>query len=507
MTQQQNNTSANNKRIAKNTIALYIRMLVSLIINLYTSRVILEVLGVSDFGIYNLIGGIVVLMAVLNTSMSGATSRFLTFDIGRGDIQHLKYTFCSALQLHFIIAIIVLIVGETIGLWFVNTQIVIPIERMYAANWVYQMSLLVMLVGIMQVTFSANVIAREHMDGYAAIEIVNVIMKLCIVLSLSLVKSDRLIAYSTLLAALSILIFSIYVIYCKRKFTECNFSTTLHKNILKPILKFCLLDLYGNVCVSICYQGRNILINQFFGVVYNAAAGVATQASAAVEVFTRNIIQAFRPQIIKEYSVNNIMRMQRLITLASIICALLMGCIITPLYLNMDYIMQLWLKTVPPEAVRFCQIMLIIQFIGLLNQIIVIGVHATGEIKVLSYFGGTVFLFVMPTIWICFRLGLPVYAAYLISIPQLLLTYFVDLWLLKKQINQIKALRILIDVIKAVAICLASLLLTDYLSIFINSNFLQLFFSLLFNAIFIIILSMVFIKDLNIKQVKRLFNR
>ena len=501
------NHTVNNKRIAKNTIALYIRMLVALIVNLYTSRVILDVLGVSDFGIYNLIGGIVVLMAVLNTSMSVATSRFLTFDIGKGDKLHLKQTFSSALQLHLIIAIVVIIIGETVGLWFVNTQIVIAPDRIYAANWVYQMSLIGTVISIIQVTFSANVIAREHMDAYAVIEILNVVSKLGIVFLLPFIAFDKLIAYSVLIAILSPLILSLYIGYCRRHFEECNFSTKVQKEVLKPIFKYCLLDLYGNVCVSICSQGRNILINQFFGVVYNAAAGVATQASASVQVFTRNIIQAFRPQIIKEYSVNNIERMQRLIILASIICTLLMGCIITPLYINMEYVMQLWLKSVPDEAVRFCQIMLIIQFVGLLNSILIIGVHATGQIKALSYVGGTVYLLVIPSIWICFKLGMPVYVAYLVSIPQVVLTYAFDMWLLKRHIREVNLYKIICNVSLSIVICLTAFILTLYLTQSINNPFLQFVFSLIFNAISIAILSCLLIKDLNIRKIKSLLNR
>lgn len=504
---QTESTAANNKRIAKNTIALYIRMLVALVVNLYTSRVILDVLGVSDFGIYNLIGGIVVLMAVLNASMSGATSRFLTFDIGKGDILHLKQTFASALQLHVIIALVVIIIGETIGLWFINTQIVIAPDRIYAANWVYQMSLWGTVISIIQVTFSANVIAREHMDAYAVIEILHVVSKLGIVFLLPLVTFDKLIAYSVLIAILAPLILSLYVGYCRHCFEECNFTTRIQKDVLNPIFKYCLLDLYGNVCISICSQGRNILINQFFGVIYNAAAGVATQASASVEVFTRNIIQAFRPQIIKEYSVNNIQRMQRLIILASIICTLLMGCIITPLYINMEYVMQLWLKSVPDEAVRFCQIMLIMQFFGLLNSILIIGVHATGKIKTLSYVGGTIFLLTIPTIWICFKLGMPVYVAYLVSIPQIILTYAFDMWLLKRLIKEVDLSKITFNVSLSITICLTAFGVTLYLTQFISSHFLQFIFSLFFNAISIAILSCLLIKDFNIRKIKSLINR
>lgn len=369
------------------------------------------------------------------------------------------------------------------------------------------MSLIGTVISIIQVTFSANVIAREHMDAYAVIEILNVVSKLGIVFLLPFIAFDKLIAYSVLIAILSPLILSLYVGYCRRHFEECNFSTKVQKEVLKPIFKYCLLDLYGNVCVSICSQGRNILINQFFGVVYNAAAGVATQASASVQVFTRNIIQAFRPQIIKEYSVNNIERMQRLIILASIICTLLMGCIITPLYINMEYVMQLWLKSVPDEAVRFCQIMLIIQFVGLLNSILIIGVHATGQIKTLSYVGGTAFILVIPAIWICFKLGMPVYVAYLVSIPQVVLTYAFDMWLLKRHIREVNLYKIICNVSLSIVICLTAFILTLYLTQSINNPFLQFVFSLIFNAISIAILSCLLIKDLNIRKIKSLLNR
>lgn len=498
--------SFNNKRIAKNTIALYVRMLFSVCINLYISRVILEVLGVDDFGIYNIVGGIVSMMAILNSSMSGATSRFLTFNMGLGDGGKLKEIFSSALQVHLIISIIVFLLGESVGLWFVNSHLVIASSRIFAANWVYQLSLLAMCFAVIQVPFSADIIARERMDVYAYIEILNAILKLVVVYILVFIDIDKLIGYSSLMAMVSLMVLLLYIYICKKKFPECCLEKSIHWETMKPIIKFCGLDLFGNGCVTISTQGRNVLINQFFGVIFNAASGVALQAGVAVSVFTNNAIQAFRPQIIKEYSNKNYIRMQNLISLSCKISILLTGIIIIPLFIRLDYIMLLWLKIVPQNAVLFCRLVLLGNALCIINSIIVIGIHATGNIKSLSFIGGIVFLAIIPCLYVGFTFGLPSEFAFQIVIIQWLLTIIVDLIILHKQIPEISVLTIIRQAVIPISICVVSYFILNTINSSVSNNLMGVIIITMINAIVMVVLTIVAIKEFRFTLTKYIRN-
>ena len=252
--------SNKNKRLAKNTIYLYIRMLFAVCINLYTSRLVLEYLGVEDFGVYNVVGGIVSLMMFVNTAMSGATSRFITFCLAKNDVLELKATISSAIQVHAIIALFILLIGESVGLWFVNSQLNIPTESMYAANWVYQFSLFASVVAILQVPFNASVLSYEKMDVFAIIEILNVILK-CVIVFCLVWFPDRLIAYGGLTLLISVIISLLYAIYCIKRLDGFGFSCKNHKAIVKEMTVFAACDLYGNGTFAVRQQGINILVS------------------------------------------------------------------------------------------------------------------------------------------------------------------------------------------------------------------------------------------------------
>ncbi len=275
---------------------LYARMLLSMAVSLYTSRVVLEVLGVDDYGLYSVTGGVVAMFAFINGSMSGATSRFLTYEMGLGNAERLRDTFNSALLVHIGVAAIILVFAETIGLWFLNCKLSIPEESMTAANWVYQFSIVASLVTITQVPYNACIIAHENMNVYAYIEIANVLMKLGIVYLLVVIGGNKLIIYGILVLVVNIIVASLYRIYCLRKFSESHFRYVFDKSILKPMLSFSGWDLYGNMCVTARTQGIVMLINVFFGVAVNAAASIATTVFSTLSSFASNIIMAFRPQ-------------------------------------------------------------------------------------------------------------------------------------------------------------------------------------------------------------------
>ena len=288
-------------------------MAMSVVVGLYTSRVVLQTLGVEDYGIYGLIGGFVSMLGFLNTSMAGATSRFIIYDLGLDNAENLKHTFNAAFQSHLVIAFVVVLFAETFGLWFVNNHLDIPQDRFFAANCIYQLSILSAVIGITQAPYSAIILAHEQMDVYAWFEILNAVLKLFIVCLLQLASFDKLIFYGTLSFALSVLIRSIYRIYCHRFFPESHLCIEWHPQILRKMLSFTGWNLYYEASETVRLQGINILINRFFGVVLNASCGLASMVQGTCWVFGHNIIAAFRPQIIKQYAVSNYSRMQKFI--------------------------------------------------------------------------------------------------------------------------------------------------------------------------------------------------
>lgn len=437
-----------NKRIAKNALMLYIRMFLAMIVGLYTSRVVLATLGVEDYGIYGVVGGVVAMMGFLNASMSGATSRFLTFELGRGDKKRLADTFSSALIVHIGIAILVFFIAETVGLWFLCNKLVIPEGRMTAAHWVYQCSILSAMLGITQAPYNASIIAQEKMDVYAYVEILNVTLKLLIVYLLVVGNFDKLILYAILVLAVSVLIMAIYRIYCIRHYEETRFHWVWDKSLLKRLLTFSGWDLYNNLCLTGREHGRNFLINIFFGVVYNAANAIATTVTGTLSGLARNILIAFRPQIIKAYAQDSLDQMNSLLLRSTKISTLFAILICVPICFQIKYILELWLKNVPIATAEFCVLSLISWCFIMLFSSLTIGNHATGRIQGLSISTGSLHLLNIPIVWIGFEFGLRVEFAYVVSIATNFLTVIVNLFYIKKRIESFS----IIDFLKRCAL-------------------------------------------------------
>ena len=415
MTSQKDITSTN-KRIARNAVMLYIRMFLTMIVGLYTSRVVLNVLGVEDYGIYGVVGGIVAMMGFLNASMSGATSRFLTFELGRGDQKRLADTFSSALIVHMIIALIVLVVAETVGLWFLTHKLVIPAGRMPAAHWVFQLSILSTLFGITQVPYNATIIAHEKMDVYAYVEILHASLKLLIVFLLTIGSFDKLILYAVLLCAVSLTTMLVYRIYCIRHFTESRFHWIWEKSILRPLVSFSGWNLYGNLGGVFQQQGSNFVINFFFGVVMNAAVNVGLTVANTVNMFASNVMVAFRPQIIKYYSQGEKDRMRDLTILAIKVIMFIYSLVAIPVFIEIHNLLQLWLVKVPEHAATFCRLLLISVFFETIRYLLIIDIHATGNVKYVSFFSGSLFLLVPFVTYVCFYAGMNVNMAFVVII-------------------------------------------------------------------------------------------
>ena len=424
--------SENNKRIAKNTVFLYLRMILVMGVGLYTSRLILQILGVSDYGIYNVMGGIIGMLAYVNTLMSGATSRFLTIDLGKGDMLNLKRTFSMSSTLCLASAAIFLILGETIGLWFMNTHLNIAPERLYAANWVYQCALLSAAVTVIQSPYLASVIANEKMSAYAYMSIFDVCMKFLAVFALQYFDSDKLILYGIFLLAVNILNALIYRIYCRKKFPECTFSFYFSKSKFMEMFSYSgwnMIIVFANVLNN---YGLNILLNIFYGTVVNAARGLALQVNSIVSQFYSNFQTASRPQIMKYYAQGNIQEMSKLIRNTSKISAFLLMCLIIPISFNIDALLDIWLDEVPQYTSWFVVFMMLNALCAAVDYPVGMGIQAVGKMKLPNLTVSLLYLSIFPIGYLAMKLGAgPVvsYAVYIAIAPIILLA---DMLILKK---------------------------------------------------------------------------
>lgn len=445
--------------MVKNALMLYIRMLLSIVVSLYTARVILNTLGVVDYGIYGVVGGGVSMFSFLNASMSGATSRFLTFEMGKGNFQRLKDTFCSALIIHIGIALIIFVLAETIGLWFLMNRLVIPETRMYAAHWVYQLSILSMIISVTQVPYNASIIAHEKMDVYAYVEILNVTLKLLIVYLLVIGDFDKLILYAILTLAVSVVIALIYRFYCIRRFAECCFHWIWKLEILKPMLSFSGWNLFGNMSFTFKQQGLNFILNIFWGVLLNAANAVAMTVDGVISGFSYNIIQVFRPQIVKAYAINDLSLVDSLIRSACKYSVFMLMLISIPLCFEIRYVMGKWLGVVPDYAPEFCQVLLLQSIFNVINACLIIGIHATGRVTKFSLYNGLCNLILLPVLYLIFKFVInePIYA-YFISFLFTFITVVINIYIFKSQIPMIKIYLIVKSCLITILICILPVL-------------------------------------------------
>lgn len=421
---------SSNKRIAKNTIFLYVRMLFSTCISLYTSRVILNTLGVDDFGIYNVVGGVVAMFSFLNASMSSATSRFLSFEIGREDFVRLHKVFSSAFTVHLLIALCVFVLGETIGLWFLQHKLVLPADRMFAANVIYQVTILMGMLNVIQVPSVALIMSNERMNVYAFVEILNVCLKLLVVFLLLIIPADKLIVYGLLQLLVAILVFMIYVIYSRRTWRECRFKLFWNKKFLKPIFSFSGWDLYGNFSTLVRTQGVSILLNIFFGTVLNAASGIATQVQGAVGAFAWKCIDGCSSANNKELCNFRLYTVCFLIEKTSIFTTILLLLFTIPLLVETEYVLSLWLGVVPAYTVVLCRYVLLFNLFANLSSVIVTGIHATGRIKRPSIINGTLYLLVLPFSYVAYHWGQEPQIAFAFNVIAVFCGMLFNMWTL-----------------------------------------------------------------------------
>ena len=418
---------SNNKRIAKNTLILYFRMGITLIVSLYTSRVILAALGVEDYGIYNVVGGVVALLNIISGSMTAATGRFLSYELGRGQDNQLNETFSTLLNVHIMIGVVVLILGEVLGMWFLENKLNIPPDRIEASIWVLQFSLLSFFFTVINVPYSASVVSHEEMGVFAYISIFEVIAKLAVAFILTYTQHDRLIVYALLLAVVSIITQFVYYIYC-RKFDECRFRIVFDTSLIKNIVSFIGWAFLGNASVVIKNQGVTVLLNMFFGPVVNAAQGVANQVESISSRFVYSYMMAANPQIIKLYSADEKPLMHNLIFRSSKFSAFLLLLLLSPVVLNIDLLLGLWLKEVPDHSSAFVVLTLIYAFLDTLTAPLVTGVLSTAKIKRYELLITFSYLAMVAVIYACFKLGMAAEVAFIVSILCKLVVLFILLF-------------------------------------------------------------------------------
>ena len=401
----QQSNSVNNKRIAKNTMLLYFRMMLTMGVSLYTSRVVLEVLGVEDFGIYNVVGGVVVMFSFLNSAMSSATQRYLSFELGRGNYKELKKIFNITVNIHFLIAFVIVLLAETLGLWFLNAKLNIPESRMVAANWVYQFSIATFFMTVISVPYNAAIISHERMNIYAYVSIFEVLAKLGVVYLIKILGGDKLAIYAGLLFVVATIVRIIYGFYCSRNFKECHYSWVWDKDKYKELLNYAGWNLWGNFAGVLMDQGLNMLLNVFFGPIVNAARGIAYQVNAAITSFVSNFQLALNPQIVKSYASDRKDYMQKLIFQGSRLSFYMLLILMLPVIFQTRLLMSWWLKDVPEYTVLFTQLVLINALINSLSGTLMTAAQATGKIKVYQSVVGGILLLNVPISYLLLKSG------------------------------------------------------------------------------------------------------
>lgn len=427
--------AVNNNRIAKNTFFLYIRMMLTMVISIYTSRIILEILGETDFGIYNVVGGFVSMFTMVSGALSAATQRFLSYELGKGEHGHVNEVFSTSIMMHILIAFIILVLAETVGLWFVNEKMIFPEARYNAANWVYQLSLMTFLVDIVSVPYNAALVAYERMKAFAYVSIIEVVLKLIVVYMLLISPIDRLVFYASLLSLISILIRVLYGYYVKRNLAKCRCNYVINKEIGKQMVSFMGWNMFGAGAIVANGQGVNVLLNLFFGAAVNAARGIVFQVQGAIRGFVTNFQLAMAPQIIKSYASNDTDEMFSLVFNGARFSFLLMMNLALPIILKAPFILDLWLVHVPSYTVIFLRIVLVTTLIESLGTTLSYAMHASGKVRNYQIVVGSLSLLALPIIYEFLRFGCPPFVAFFVVLFFAIISLLAQVVMLHLSIN------------------------------------------------------------------------
>lgn len=424
------------KRIAKNTVVLYVRMIVVMLITLYSSRLVLQALGVDDFGLYGVVGGVVGLFTFFKRSMGKATQRFLNVEMV-ADGGDLKKVFKVSWTIHLLLALVILICAETIGLWFLNAKVNIPLGREFAANIIYQTTIVSLCLSVIEVPFNADIIAHEKMTFFAVVSVLDAVLKLGIALLLLFANGDHLILYGVLLMIISIVNFSIYIIYCKKKYEEVSLGLCFDRERFKDILNFVSWTFIGQMAIVGCNQGNSILVNMFHSVAANAAMTVGTQVSSAVTSLSSNFQIAFNPQITKSYAEKDYNFLKYLVYTTSKISYCLLFVAALPIALNIDFVLDIWLDKVPDLSNIFCILFMANSIINALSAPLNFSVLASGRIKWFQIVTSVVYLSDLVILYFLFRLGFPPATAMWVKVSIMVVVLFVRLYFAHREVHSI----------------------------------------------------------------------
>ena len=463
--------SQNNKRIAKNTLLLYFRMILMMVVSVYTSRVNLMVLGVEDYGIYNVVGGFVTMFLMISASLNNAINRFLTFEIGRGDVKSLTRTFSASVTIQFMLAGIFLLIAETIGFWFVNSKMVIPEERLFAANFVYQFSIISFILSLITVPYNAAIISHEKMSVFAYMSIFDVFGKLTIAWSTLYAPVDKLIFFSGIIMIFSLIMRLIYGIYCKRHFEECRCDFVFDREMLRNMFRFAGWNLIGSASAILRDQGGNIIINLFFGPVVNAARAIAIQVNNAVSGFVNNFQMALTPQITKNYASGNYEYMFTLALQGARLSFYILYFISLPIILNTGYILDLWLDEVPAHTILFIQLILGLAMCDCLANPFSTIALATGNIRNYQLIIGGLQMLNLPIAYICLRQGCIPETVTIVAIVMAIICMAFRLLMLKMMVK-LSIRRVLRDVyLNVIIVGVLSPIVPYYVTMNVNKGF------------------------------------
>ena len=428
--------SSNNKRIAKNTLLLYVRMLFVMAASLFTSRVVLNALGVEDFGIYNVVGGFITMFTMLSGSFSTAISRFITYELGKNDASKLNSIFCTSVNIQLLMSVVVVVAAEIIGIWFLNTKMNIPIERMSAANWVLQCSIGVFVLNLLNIPFHAEIIAHEHMGAYAVVSMIDVSLKLLVGYMLLITPFDLLKAYAVFLLAEAVIMRIVYMAYCAKHFDECSYRFCFDKKIFGEMGRFAGWNFFGASAGILNTHGVNMLMNIYFGVAVNAARGLASQVDAAVRSFTSSFTTAVNPQITKSYSAGDVDYTNQLICRGAKFSVFLFLYMAVPIVFETQTLLSIWLKIVPDYTVTFVRLLVLGTFVdSVLGNSFWTGIMATGNIKAYQIVIAIVGVSVFPISWIFFKLGFGPASTYIVYFVVYCVAFCVRLYFANKQLN------------------------------------------------------------------------
>lgn len=494
-------TSSNNQRIAKNTLFLYLRMLLVLGVSLYTSRVVLKTLGIEDFGIYNVIGGLATSFVFFSSSLSNATQRFLNFELGKRNIEKVQEIFNLNLLIYSIIAILVVIIAELVGIWLIANKLTIPTDRIDAAYWIFHVVIISLAITLIGTVFDSVLIARENMKIYAYMGIYDALGRLAIVFMLNWFSYDKLKLYALLLFFISLTAKCIPAILCIKKYPECKIKFYWNKELFINMFKFVGWNGFGTAVWAINEQGMNILLNIFFGPTVNAARGIASQVNSTINNFKNNFFVAVRPQIVKSYASGNYDYFIKLILCSSKYSFFLMWILCLPIILRVDYILQWWLGNVPSYTEAFIQWILVYSLVNVLTIPFWNAIQAIGKLQRYIMIGSSIYLMAFPISYFFLRLGYNPVITFQVLVIVRLLYLFVSILIIKQYIKLS-----MIDYLKTVIIPITLVCITSApVMIGINTLFEHDFISLIIISSICIFITFVFIFHIGLNKVEKEF--